>query len=678
MARLKPGMFIAIPRSLDYNPVFDGIRGVAILLVVIFHYFPNVFPFGYVGVDLFFALSGYLITLVILNKMKAGRFTFAEFYRNRARRLFPALSLILFAALVLGYLFLFPQEYAQLGLHVNSSAWYYQNFRLIHEIGYWDAAAISKPLLHIWSLSVEEQFYLIWPSLLVILMYFEHRYKIKASIGTFILLVFFFVVSIVFVRHNAQAAFYHTLARVWEPLFGATLALFNDAQFVRLPRVISWLGLFSLLIYTPKSLSISHYDPLRIGIFLILSFLWVLPILQNRKSYLTNPVLVWFGLVSYSLYLWHYMFLSFLFILGYESYLHYGLLASVLFASLTFVFVEVPARRQQSYIFAITLTGLLGFIGLTGYFIYKESGLPARTVAKTYKVQSEQFVRAERTNKLCKQLVKAILNKSPYFDYCKSTSASPNSIRYAVVGDSHAEVLYNGISERMKLRGINGALFANSGNPPYLGGYRGHTLDDIKVSKEKIDQIYQIIDKLPELKVVVFATRMAIYASEQGYGRTERRFTKNPSHYRIYFENPAEYDPEQLFYAYLKHTLAYFSQRNLNVLLVLENPELGFLPNSCIQRGFLPPSKHCLVPRAKVDARLGELKSKVREYAKQFPNVSVIDLEDFFCDQKWCYVVRNGTMLYADDDHLSLAASREIAEWIEPILLRSLFSSSSE
>jgi len=181
-----------------------------VVLVVFFHFFPDYFPFGYVGVDLFFVLSGYLITQVILKKLGQKRFLLAEFYRNRARRLFPALSILLLTALAVGYLFLFPQEYAQLGLHVNSSAWYYQNFRLMHEIGYWDAAALTKPLLHLWSLAIEEQFYLVWPTVLACFMLLERRGRLRVSHASALTLVLFFVAAVVLSESDAQSAFYHT------------------------------------------------------------------------------------------------------------------------------------------------------------------------------------------------------------------------------------------------------------------------------------------------------------------------------------------------------------------------------------------------------------------------------------------------------------------------------------
>jgi peptidoglycan/LPS O-acetylase OafA/YrhL len=163
-----------VKHSLNYNPYLDGLRGVVILLVVLFHVWPDYFSFGYVGVDIFFVISGFLITQIIFTKLEKNSFPLKEFYHNRIRRLFPALIILLITALILGYLFLFPDEYKQLARHVESSALYCENFKLIKEKSdYWDTRAIFEPLLHLWSLSIEEQFYIFWPFLIYLLYRFK-------------------------------------------------------------------------------------------------------------------------------------------------------------------------------------------------------------------------------------------------------------------------------------------------------------------------------------------------------------------------------------------------------------------------------------------------------------------------------------------------------------------------
>ena len=150
-----------------YQPSIDGLRALAILSVIAFHAFPGVFSGGYVGVDVFFVISGYLITSIILKNTSNREFSFVDFYSKRIRRIFPALLIVLIACYALGWFVMLPSEYAELGKHIAASAAFISNWMYWSESGYFDSAAELKPLLNLWSLGVEEQFYIIWPLLLV-------------------------------------------------------------------------------------------------------------------------------------------------------------------------------------------------------------------------------------------------------------------------------------------------------------------------------------------------------------------------------------------------------------------------------------------------------------------------------------------------------------------------------
>ena len=176
--------------QLDYRPDIDGLRAIAVLAVIGFHAFPAWFRGGFVGVDVFFVISGYLISTILLTGMERGSFRFWQFYIRRIRRIFPALIVVLLACMVAGWLLLFSFEYKALGKHVAGSAAFVSNFVLWNEAGYFDKAAVAKPLLHIWSLGIEEQFYIVWPLLLFLVW--------KRKVATLALLVLLLTFSFTF------------------------------------------------------------------------------------------------------------------------------------------------------------------------------------------------------------------------------------------------------------------------------------------------------------------------------------------------------------------------------------------------------------------------------------------------------------------------------------------------
>lgn len=203
-----------------YRQDIDGMRGIAVLSVVIFHAFPESIKGGFVGVDIFFVISGYLISTIIYQNLQNGTFSFLDFYARRIRRIFPALFLVLLVSYTLGWSLLLPDEYKQLGKHILSGAGFVSNFTFLKEIGYFDNSAETKPLLHLWSLGVEEQFYIIWPLLLFLAWRFKH-YHLVIALGIFSLSFF---LNINWIKSDPAGVFYTPQTRFWELMSGSILA----------------------------------------------------------------------------------------------------------------------------------------------------------------------------------------------------------------------------------------------------------------------------------------------------------------------------------------------------------------------------------------------------------------------------------------------------------------------
>ena len=213
-----------------YRADIDGLRAIAVLSVVTFHAFPNLLKGGFIGVDIFFVISGFLISTIIFSSLEKNSFSFVEFYSRRIKRIFPALLLVLIACYILGWFVLLPDEYKQLGKHIAGGAGFVSNLVFWQESGYFDNAAETKPLLHLWSLGIEEQFYLIWP----LLLWIAWKQRLNLLTITIILVIVSFILNINKVDGDPITAFYSPQSRFWELLAGSILAyitLYNQNLF---------------------------------------------------------------------------------------------------------------------------------------------------------------------------------------------------------------------------------------------------------------------------------------------------------------------------------------------------------------------------------------------------------------------------------------------------------------
>ncbi|MFO1468211.1 MAG: acyltransferase [Steroidobacteraceae bacterium] len=293
-----------------YRPDIDGLRAIAVLSVVGFHSFPNWIRGGFIGVDIFFVISGYLISTIIFENLERGTFSFAEFYARRVRRIFPALWVVLAACFAFGWFVLLPDEYQQLGKHVAAGAGFVSNLVLWNESGYFDNAADTKPLLHLWSLGIEEQYYIVWP----LLAWAAWKRKVGFLSMTVVVLMASFILNIREVHEDTVAAFYSPMTRFWELLTGSLLAWFALHRREDLGKLnsrqrnllsLSGVGVLGLgLVLITKESAFPGWWALLPVLGVVLVIL-AGPQAWLNRSVLGNPIAVWFGLISYPLYLWH-------------------------------------------------------------------------------------------------------------------------------------------------------------------------------------------------------------------------------------------------------------------------------------------------------------------------------------------------------------------------------------
>jgi len=368
-------------KHLAYRPDIDGLRALAVIGVVIYHYSPTLLPGGLTGVDVFFVISGYLISGLILRNIASGTFSFAEFYQRRVRRIFPALILVVLSVWVAGWFALLPPDYAALGTDVAAAAGFVSNFMFWHEAGYFDTAAELKPLLHLWSLGVEEQFYIVWPTILILLS----RTKRPMTLVLIAAGLASFGWSLYETFTDPTAAFYSPATRFWELLLGSVLAYLQESSARRgvsalrlTPMSAGLAGCLGVGLIVAGMLLIDDRSPFpgywallpTVGTFLVIAAgptSWI-----NARFLQLRPV-VFVGLISYPLYLWHWPLLSFARIVeGQQPSLSLRLIlvvASVGLAWLTYVFLERPIRfgapsRVKIYALSAAMAAI-GCIGVT-------------------------------------------------------------------------------------------------------------------------------------------------------------------------------------------------------------------------------------------------------------------------------------------------------------------------
>jgi peptidoglycan/LPS O-acetylase OafA/YrhL len=656
-----------VKHSLKYNPSIDGLRGIAISLVLLFHIWPKYFSFGYVGVDIFFVLSGYLITQIIYTKLESNTFSLKEFYRNRIRRIFPALIVVLSITMLIGYLFLFPIELEQLGKHIKSSAFFYENFRLIGEVGYWDESATLKPLLHFWSLAIEEQFYIFWPLVLMLL------YKIRLNIILTLSVLFLILFTIPLITEIDK--FYHTLSRAWELALGGLVFIIsykykNIFEILNKYKVWIYIGFFISIAISYNNTSFSTYKTFIIVFF---SALLILSLSHDKsKTIFSNSILIFIGLISFPLYLWHYVLISFTHIFGFEINLNIGLILtflSILLSYITYRYIEIYTREKNSYNFALGLFTIVLAIGILGNYISKKDGMPNRTHLESNEEFEKQFIRSPRQNDLGLSLVKKTLGYIPLNDYIKSTSDDVSKKYVLIMGDSHAHTSYYGFTKEFEKDKLEVILLSNSSCPPYVSGAMGKNINDLNQCREKINSIYQLINSKLDIKKIVFTSRMR-YMYDIGFGSIDDGGKYLNYHYENFFNNTDKYDQKQIFFEVVEKTFSYFDKnKQVDFYYLIENPELGFSPKNCIKRPFDLFQNNCKLTLKSYLNRSGEYRYFIDDLAKKYRTINILDPKNLYCDDQYCYAIKNGKMLYADDDHHSLDGSVEQAKYFEKQIL---------
>ena len=635
----------------SYRAEIDGLRAVAILVVVGFHAFPTIVPSGFIGVDVFFVISGYLISTIIIGELDQGHFSFANFYLRRIRRIFPALILVLVAVYAIGWLSLFADEFRVLAEHIAAGASFTINILLMRQIGYFDTAAHTKPLLHLWSLAVEEQFYLVWP----LLLWSTARMRLSTVWPILILCLFSFAINIILLKH--RSLFFAPVTRFWELMLGSFLAFVSlneplvlsrlkcctlklSRNFdIALPDLAAWLGIV-FIVYSAWFASINGFPGWwalvpTVGTCLLIfagSSAWL-----NRTLF-SNSILVWLGLISYPLYLWHWPILSFISIVrGNSGSAGLRLLAVVVafgLATLTYILVERPIRfgLRRNFKSVVSAVALLCIGGL-GAATYALQGIPLRYAAQVnLKASNDLAVPASsRSSDLsCPRLFDIAPDPD---EVCLGNASDP---KFLLLGDSTAMALnsaaYAGVVDmKTALVATHAHIWGTS------DCMADRPFDEWLQTKMQCTDIVNHAFKIVQQRKTIDAAVIAFALEDQ--------FT---------------YQRDKLLA--IQDALLKLQKK---VIYIIDPPLFHLEPSSCVTRvtaygTFTQTAKSCVQSRASLENGERRYRGYINSLRTTDPGVLVYDSLDALCGTNSCSMDDNSGPIYFIDGHVNPRGSARL------------------
>lgn len=637
---------VDLPRS-GYRPEIDGLRAIAVLAVMVFHSSLTLFPGGYLGVDIFFVISGFLITKVLLNEMSQGSFSLKEFFYRRIRRIMPALWFVMAICLAAGLLILLPGSMLMLVESSIATTLFGSNFYFWQQSGYFDTSSYLKPLLHTWSLAVEEQYYVVYPLLLLAAFRLTSR---KTLIGLFVLATMAsFMLAIVASNFSPTWSFFLLPTRVWEFSIGGLAAFYALSQSGRLEilRERDWIGKAGLLAIF---LALMFFDEHQVGLshpgwFTLVPVIGTFAVLisgadTSSSRFLCSKPLVFIGTMSYSAYLWHQPIFAFAAHLtrqepdvGFSIVL---LSLSLGAAYLTYKFVEQPFRdrdrfsRRQTFQLALIISPAFLIFGMLG--LHTQGFADRFNVAFQGDVGQEIFHQYLEDNFLPCENANIEESSEKFGKYNRCKQSLPGALDVALLGDSHAEHLFIGLAEER--RDLNVGYLIRAGVP----------------SPEK-DSFAEIFDFLGDPSTPSLDLLIAVYLANPGYEITETRRE-------------------------LAATVAFALSHGHRVILLGDTPSFDISPEYCLYAQGSEQDQACLISRSSFDEVANSYHSILEEIRAE-TSVDLVELSGHLCDEKHCSMTIGGDILFRDENHLNILGSKFIGQAVA-MTLTELESTSKE
>lgn len=628
----------------------DGLRAVAVVAVLIFHAFPAALPGGYLGVDVFFVISGFVITRLLLIELRGrSSINLVAFYGRRIRRIFPALCIVLVATLALGWVVLTQSEWQQLLRHTVAAATMTSNLVYRAEVGYFDQDADHKPLLHLWSLGIEEQFYLVLPVALLVLWRVRPLLKVGLALAVALSFAYSAYASI-----GSRGDFYSPIARGWELGLGTLLALGGPDLFSR-ARIRSTLSVAGIVMISaafvwPRPTILPDALLPTAGAAMVI---WAGPAAWFNVSVLARRPAVWIGLISYPLYLWHWPLLSYAAISGYDESpqgvaIKIAILGlSVVLADVTYRMVEQRLRNTGPLLVAPPFAGAMVAIAV---FAVMSPSLLTWTSALRLSERDPSVWRADLINTAdCIERYQIPTGDAFCIETLPGTAPT-----FAIIGDSHSNHWTPGI------KAVNpdlAALQIGAGGCIYAEVESYGPADDAAhqaICGALMRRTFAVIRSTPSINTVILSARLI------------ETFPADPATAPRRLIGSATTTQENLdaFVPAVRSAVKELVASGRRVVFLLPIPELQIDPRTCLHlRAVQFQRSDCGVPEIVASTARAKVVQAIHLAAEGFPEVEIVDPWNVFCRAGWCDAWVDGEMVYRDNNHLSETGAARV--WSE-------------
>ncbi|MDC1242499.1 acyltransferase [Amylibacter sp.] len=662
---------------MKYRAEIDGLRALAVVPVILFHAGFELFSGGFVGVDVFFVISGFLITTILIEDIENQRFSLVNFYERRARRILPALFFVMFVCIPFAWMWMIPSQMEDFSQSLVAVSLFASNVLFWRESGYFDSAAEEKPLLHTWSLAVEEQYYVLFPIFLFLAWRFG---KNRVFWMIVVMAVFSLLLSEWGWRNKANANFYLAPTRAWELLAGSIAAFIVQKQGVRRNNYLAFLGLaaiiFSIFAYDESILFPSVYALVPVlGVVLLVLY-------ADKETMaakiLSTKLFVGIGLISYSAYLLHQPLFAFarLRLFEHPSLAVMTMLstASLVLAYISWRFIEKPFRNRilisKRFIFIISLSGLTLFVsvGLIGHF---KKGLPNRLPSQiTTALKPLDFERDNESLRLegngC--MVSSPIPKQPISE-C-GVNQQDNKSEILLIGDSHLDAIGRQLLDKFEVSNLSAYALAYPGCVPISG--LGRTDTDSEQQCADYNNVVRNYAHTHGVNTIILVARFPLYLLGDRYNNGEGGVEKGNFSPVDLIENLSTQSDDETerigrvaerFRADIENLT-----RDFNVIVFSPTPEVGWDVPAYFSKMVL-----FSVDSEMDDITISHSYINYLERTRMFrdivlsiksENLHIYDMHKLFCDEESnrCLANFGENLLYRDDDHLTPYAANIVAE----------------